>query len=75
MVQDFNCGQMRVSGCKNHHKFVLGSGVKVEERSDEIPRWRGKKCDKPINYTVRVICRENLKYVRLSVSCKGKYQY
>jgi hypothetical protein len=23
----------------------LGAGAKVEERSDEIPPWRGKKCD------------------------------
>ena len=25
-VQDFNYGQMRVSGCKNHYKAVLGAG-------------------------------------------------
>jgi len=55
-VQDFNCVQMRVSGCNSHYKFVLSAGAKVEERSDEIPPWRGKKCDKPINYTVRVGC-------------------
>jgi len=23
----------------------LSAGAKVEERSDEIPPWRGKKCD------------------------------
>ena len=28
MVQDFNCVQMRVSGCKNHYEFVLGAGQK-----------------------------------------------
>jgi hypothetical protein len=22
MVQDFNCGQMRVSGCNGHYEFV-----------------------------------------------------
>ena len=36
-VQDFNLGQMRVSGCKNHYKFILSAGAKVEERSDETP--------------------------------------
>ena len=29
-VQDFNCGQMRVSGCKSHYKFVLGAGAKAK---------------------------------------------
>ena len=27
-VQDLNCGQMRVSGCKNHYEFILGAGAK-----------------------------------------------
>jgi len=27
-VQDFNCEQMRVSGCKNHYEFVLGAVTK-----------------------------------------------
>jgi hypothetical protein len=36
------------------YKFVLGAGVKVEERSDEIPPWRGKKCDKQLTFIVRV---------------------
>ena len=26
-VQDLNCGQMCVSGCMNHYKFVLGAGA------------------------------------------------
>jgi hypothetical protein len=26
-VQEFNCVQMRVSGCKNHYQFVLGAGA------------------------------------------------
>jgi hypothetical protein len=43
-----------VTGCRNHYKFLLGAGVKVEERSDEIPPWRGKSCDKPINFIVPV---------------------
>jgi len=25
-VQDFDCGQMRVSGCSCHYEFVLGAG-------------------------------------------------
>jgi hypothetical protein len=57
-VQDFNCVQMRVFWCKSHYKFVLRAGAKVEERSDEIPRWRGKKCDKQLTHSiVRVIAR------------------
>jgi hypothetical protein len=56
-MQDLNCGQMSVSGCNSHYKFVLGARVKVEERSDEIPPWRGKNHDEPINYTVRVMLR------------------
>jgi hypothetical protein len=27
-VQDLNCGQMRVSGCMNHYKFVMSAGAK-----------------------------------------------
>jgi hypothetical protein len=53
-VQDLNCVQMRVSGCNNHYKFVLSAGVKVEERSDEIPPWRGKNRDKQLTFIVRV---------------------
>ena len=34
--------------------FVLGAGAKVEERSDEIPPWRGKKCDKQLTHIVCV---------------------
>jgi len=29
-VQDFNWGQMRVSGCKKHYKTVLGAGAKAK---------------------------------------------
>jgi len=29
-VQGLNCGQMRVSGCKNHYEVVLGAGVKAK---------------------------------------------
>jgi hypothetical protein len=37
MVQDFNCGQMRVSGCKNHYKFVLGAGAKAKSVTNNLP--------------------------------------
>ena len=66
-MQDFNCEQMRalpdealrsrVSGCKNHYKFVLGAGAKVEDPptgGDEIPPWRGKNRDKQLTHIVRV---------------------
>jgi hypothetical protein len=37
MVQDFNCGQMRVSGCKNHYKVVLGAGAKAKSVTNNLP--------------------------------------
>ena len=36
-VQDFNCGQMRVSGCNNHYKFVLGAGAKAKSVTNNLP--------------------------------------
>ena len=36
-VQDFNCGQMRVSGCKNHYKFVLSAGAKAKSVTNNLP--------------------------------------
>jgi hypothetical protein len=36
-VQDFNCGQMRVSGCKNHYKFVLSAGAKAKSVTSNLP--------------------------------------
>jgi hypothetical protein len=56
---------MRVSGCSKHYKFVLNAGAKVEERSDEIPPWRGKNRDKQLTHIVRVICRVNFKIVKM----------
>ena len=53
-VQEFNCVQMSVFGCNGHYEFVLGAGAKVEERSDEIPPWRGKNRDKQLTFIVRV---------------------
>jgi hypothetical protein len=29
-MQDFDFGQVRVSGCKNHYKFVLRAGAKAK---------------------------------------------
>jgi hypothetical protein len=52
-------GQMRVSWCRNHYKFVLSAGAKVEERSDEIPPWRGKNRDDfPLHGTTCPVQRE-----------------
>jgi hypothetical protein len=36
-VQDLNRGQMRVSGCNNHYKFVLGAGVKAKTVTNNLP--------------------------------------
>jgi hypothetical protein len=36
-VQDLNCVQMRVSGCKNYYKFVLGVGVKAKTVTNNLP--------------------------------------
>jgi len=51
-------------GGKNHYKFVLSAGAKVEDPpvgGDEIPPWRDKKCDnlsrdlgKQLTHIVRV---------------------
>jgi len=29
-VQDFNCVQMRASGCNNHYKFVIAAEAKAK---------------------------------------------
>jgi len=36
-VQDFNCVQMRVSGCNNHYKFVLGAEAKAKSVTNNLP--------------------------------------
>jgi len=36
-VQDFNCGQMRVSGYNNHYKFVLRAGAKAKSVTNNLP--------------------------------------
>jgi hypothetical protein len=37
MVQDFNCGQMRVSGCNGHYKFLLVAGAKAKSVTNNLP--------------------------------------
>ena len=36
-ILDFNCVQMRVSGCRNHYKFVLGAGAKAKTVTNNLP--------------------------------------
>ena len=36
-VQDFNCGQMRVSGCNGHYEFVLSAGAKAKSVTNNLP--------------------------------------
>jgi hypothetical protein len=50
------------SGFVKRYDPVLVAGAKVEERSDEIPPWRGKNRDKQLTHIVRV-----------SISCKFCY--
>jgi hypothetical protein len=34
---EFNCGQMRVSGCNGHYEFVLGAGAKAKSVTNNLP--------------------------------------
>jgi len=36
-VQDFNCGQMRESGCNDHYEFVLSAGAKAKTVTNNLP--------------------------------------
>jgi hypothetical protein len=36
-VQDLNCVQMRVSGCINYYKAVLGAGAKAKSVTNNLP--------------------------------------
>jgi hypothetical protein len=36
-VQELNCVQMRVSGCKNYYKFVLSAGAKAKSVTNDLP--------------------------------------
>jgi hypothetical protein len=36
-VQDFNCVQMRVSGCNGHYEFVLDAGAKAKSVTNNLP--------------------------------------
>jgi len=37
MVQDSNCGQMRVSGFSSHYEFVLEAGAKAKTVTNNLP--------------------------------------
>jgi hypothetical protein len=37
MVQDFDCGQMRVSGFSSHYEFVLVAGAKAKTVTNNLP--------------------------------------
>jgi hypothetical protein len=37
MVQDFDCGQMRVSGFNYHYEFVLVAGAKAKTVTNNLP--------------------------------------
>ena len=37
MVQEFNYGQMSVSGCKNNYKSVYGAGAKAKSVTNNLP--------------------------------------
>jgi len=36
-VKDFNCVQMRVSGCMNHYRAVLCAGAKAKSVTNNLP--------------------------------------
>jgi hypothetical protein len=36
-MQDFDCEQMRVSGCNNRYEFVLGAGAKAKSVTNNLP--------------------------------------
>jgi hypothetical protein len=36
-VQDFNYGQMSVSGCSYHNKFILSAGAKAKSVTNNLP--------------------------------------
>jgi hypothetical protein len=36
-MQDFDCGQMSVSGCNGHYEFVLGAGTKAKSVTNNLP--------------------------------------
>jgi hypothetical protein len=36
-VQDFNCVQMRVSGCNGHYEVVLVAGAKAKSVTNNLP--------------------------------------
>ena len=37
MIQDLNCGRMRVSGCRNHYKAVMSAGAQAKTVTNNLP--------------------------------------
>ena len=37
MVQNYNCKQMRVSGCSGHYEFVLSAGANAKSVTNNLP--------------------------------------
>jgi hypothetical protein len=86
-MHDFNWQQMRVSGCKNHYKSILGAGAKVEDPptgGDETPPWRGKNRENLFRFfrksgmarvfAVRVLSRLSITSVAVQVILRmGNY--
>jgi hypothetical protein len=55
MMQDFICGQMRVSGCNGHYDTVFGPGAKAKTMT--ISRFTGQvvpRSGKQLTHIVRV---------------------
>ncbi len=36
-IKEFNCEQMRVSGCIRHYKFILSAGAKAKTVTNNLP--------------------------------------
>ncbi len=78
-VQDFNCGQMRVSGCNSHYKFVLGAGAKAKSVTNNLPIlsvlgalffiWL------IVKYTVSFIIEILVSKIELQLNCFHSNQY
>jgi len=76
-VQNFNCGQMSVSGCKNHYKAVLGAGAKAKSvTTAPAAAFFGRRNEVKVaakagqlTHIVRVMCCPDL----LSYSCLGLF--
>ena len=47
-VQDFNCVQMRVSGCNGHYEFVMSAGAKARPYDRTVGRAKSVTNNLPI---------------------------